>query len=290
MVFLLILTIIHIVFYGLKNYFVVKAVSKDSESLITLIKKKLLNEDSNVSFKNENFKEIGKIIEQLDIEVSDKNFTSQNKDVTKAVEQSLNIHSGKYLSQKELKLEENNPIMMNNTKNRISMDDDFALEIVKNPSKYTEDILKISFLKVVETKSITTIKKIIPELSLDNEMLQALLKKDSEQKPDFAMTNDVILDLINKANLSNDELIEIAKNYKKSMAPEQILKLYEDIASSKEEYTTAYLYVLSEYEMIDQMRDILTNSGSNDYILFKALLDLKDSGKHTYSIDSIRHI
>jgi len=289
MVTLLVLTIIHILFYGLKNYFTIKAVTKDSQSVISLINKRLLKETSSVNFQNENFKEIGSIVKQLDIDVSNSNFSSSDKDISKSVEQSFNIKSGKYIPSKELKLDANNPLMIENTKNRITLDDNFALEVVKSPEKNTQEIIKYAFLKVLESKSMTSIKKVIADLKLDSTMVKALLKKDSEQNPEFAMTNDIILSTIKKVELSNTELIEIAKDYKKMMTPDQIIKLFEDLAQEKEQYTTAYLYVLAEYEMIDKMRDILVNSSTNEYVPFKALVDLKDAGKHTYSLDTLSY-
>jgi hypothetical protein len=287
MIVLLLLTIIHILFYGLKNYFTIKAVTKDSQAVISLINKRLLNETSTVNFQNQNFKEIGSIVKQLDINVSDSNFSSDDKEISKSVEQTFNIKSGKYIPAKELKLDAQNELMIENTKNRLSLDDNFALEILKSPDKSTEEIIKHAFLKALESKSMTSIKKVLPELALDSTMVKALLKKDSEQNPEFAMTNDVITSMITKVDLSNTELIEIVKNYKKLMTPDQIIKLFEDLAQEKEEYTTIYLYVLAEYEMIDTMRDILVNSAINEYVPFKALVDLKDAGKHTYSVDAL---
>ena len=289
MLTLLLLTILHILFYGLKNYFTLKSIKKDSSELMTLINKRLLNQTSNVNFQNSDFKELGSIIKQLDLDVTDSNFSSTNENITKSVKQRFNIKSGKYISSKELKLEESNPLMIENIKNRIELDDTFALDVVKNSTKHTQEIVKFAFLKVIKTKSITTIKKLIDELTFDKEMVKALLLKDSEQNPEFAITNDIILKLLKKVDFTNTELIEIAKNYKKSMNPDQIIKLYEDLIVNKEEYTTAYLYVLAEYEMIDQMRDILMNSGSEDYIPFKALVDLKDAGKLTYSLDALSY-
>lgn len=289
MVTLLVLTILHILFYGLKNFFMVKAIEKDSNSLLTLINKKLLNETSNVHFQNNNFKEIGDILNQLDIDVTNRNFSSDNKDISKVVDQKFNIKSGKYISSKDLKLNIDNPIMIENLQNRIEIDDNFALDVIKSSTKYSQNVIKKAFLKAVDTKSMTSIKKVIPDLTFDNEMIKAVLKKDSEQKVEFAMNNDMILGLIKKADLSNDELIEIAKDYKKSMTPDQLIKLFEDLSSEKEEYTTSYLYVLAEYEMIDNMRDILVNSATEEYIPFKALVDLKDSGKHIYSLDTLSY-
>lgn len=286
--FLFMTTVTHILFYGLKNYFALKAVSKDSDTLTTLINKKLLNEScSNLAFKSSDFKKVSEILSQLDVNVSNSNFSSSNKEVSKTVDQLFTIKSGKYVSTKELKLENSNSIMIENIQNRIKQEEDFALDVVKNSSKYSSDIQKNAFMKVLETKSITTIKKLLENIVLDEEMLLSLLKKDSEQKSEFAMTNDVILKLIQKITLTNKQLITIANNYKILMTPDQIIKLYEDLAVQNEDYTVAYLYVLALYEMIDKMRDILDNSATNEYTPFKALVDLKDSGKHSYSLDTL---
>ncbi|PIF04140.1 MAG: hypothetical protein CSA86_03330 [Arcobacter sp.] len=287
MLVLWLLTIIHMAFYGLKNYFTLKAVAKDSQAVISLINKRLRNETASINFQNLNFKEIGSILTQLDIDVTNDNFSAEDKDISKTVEQKFNIRSGKYIPSKELKLDNNNPIMIENIKNRLDQDNNFALEVVKSPSKYSQELIKDAFLRVLEAKSMTSIKKILEDLTFDNGMVKALLQKDSEQKPEFAMTHDLILSMIKKVKLSNSELIEIAKNYKKVMNPDQIIQLFEKLVQEKEEYTTAYLYVLAEYEMIDKMRDILANSATQEYIPFKALIDLKDSGKHTYSIETL---
>jgi hypothetical protein len=285
---LFLVTVLHIIFYGTKNYFTNKAITKDTESLTTLINKKLLNQSSSkLSFQNKSFKEIGSIVEQLDIDITNSDFSSDNKNINKAVEQILNIKAGKYISTKELKLDNDNPLMIENLKNRIEQDVEFALEVVQKPSNYPEAIVKHAFLKVLTNKSITTIKKLLDNLTFDEEMAVALLKKDGEQENQFAMTNEQVLNIIKKVNLTNTQLIEIAKNYKFLMSPDQIIKLYEDISAENEECTFAYLYILAEYEMVDKMRDILENSSPTEFTPFKALVDLKDAGKHTYSLDTI---
>jgi len=179
--------------------------------------------------------------------------------------------------------------MGKNLQNRISQDENFALEVLKKPNEYSKEIIKKAFDKVLESKSITTIKKLIDEIEFDEGMAMELLKKDSEQDPQFAMTNEQIINLITKVNLNNFQLIAIANYYKAKMSPDQIIKLYEDLTSKKEDYINAYLYVLAEYEMIDKVRDILDNSGNDEYLPFKALVDLKDSGKHIYSLDTISY-
>jgi len=289
MLVLFILTIVHILFYGIKNYFSIKAISKDSDSLTSLISKKLLNESSKLSFQNKNLKEMGIILDQLDIDVSNSNFSSDNTNINKAIDQIFTIRSGKYISTKELKLNNDNPLMVENLKNRIAVDEEFALDVLRKSSTYSSEIIKAAFYKVLESKSMTTVKKIINDITFDEEMVVKLLKKDSDQEDQFAMTNDQVLDIIKKVNLTNEQLITIGKNYKSLMSPDQMIKLYEDLSVHDENYTFAYLYILAEYEMVDKMRDILDNSASNEFIPFKALVDLKDSGKNTYSLDSISY-
>jgi len=287
MVVLFVLTVLHILYYGLKNYFAVKAIAKDSEALTNLINKKLLNESAKINFQNKNCKEIGNILGQLDINLTDSDFSSDNSIIAKTIDQIQTINSGKYISSKELKLDNQNPLMIQNINNRIDTDDNFALEVLKKENEYSSSNVQNAFNKVIETKAMTTIKKIIDDLTFDAPMAIKLFKKDSEQDEQFTLTNEQILNIIRKVELNNDDLITIAKNYKKLMSPEQLLKLYEDISSEKEEFMTAYLFVLAEYEMIDKMRDIIENSGADEYIPFKALVDLKDSGKHIYSLESI---
>jgi predicted house-cleaning noncanonical NTP pyrophosphatase (MazG superfamily) len=284
---LFVLSVLHIIFYGMKNYFEIKSIKKDTSSLKNLLNKKLLKEKTNEIFKNKDLKEIADILSQLDIDITDTNFSSQDNNVTKTAKQLFEIRAGKFVSTKELKLNDSNPIMVENILNKIKIDDDYALDIVKNSKKYTPNIVKSAFLRVLESKSITTVKKILEDIKLDSDMLMALFKKDSEQKVDFAMDNEAIIKLLKSVTLSNSQLIQMANIYKQSMTPDQIIKLFEDLTTIDESYTVVYLYVLSQYEMLDKMRDILENSASDEYLPFKALVDLKDAGKHTYSLDNL---
>jgi len=284
---LFIFSVLHMMFYGLKNYFKLKAIDKDSDAMVTLISKKLLNEDSEITFKNEKFQDLGKIINQLNITLAKDHFTSTSKLMNTTSEQLINIKAGTYVPTKELKLSNDNLIMIENLKNRVVADENFALDVIKKDSGYTFEIVKKAFMNVLETKSMTTVKKYIEEVQLDSEMIIALFKKDSEQQEEFALTNEMIFKLIKNSDLTNAQLIQIANQYKKSMAPDQIINLFEDIVSLDEDYTPAYLYVLTEYEMIDKIRDILSASSTNEYTSYKALLDLRDSGKHTYSLSSL---
>ncbi len=282
---LFIVTIIHMFYYGFKNYLSNRAIQKDSENLETLIRKRLKGENQTFTFKNDISKEIGNILSKLDIKVQNAEFNSSNKDINETVGYVLSINEGKYVSAKDIKLSNDNPLMQQNIKNRINEDDNFALEVVKQPNVYTSEIIKCAFMKMVEHKSMTTIKKTLVDITLDIDMLKVLVEKDSQDNNEFSLDNTVLLDIIKKVDITNKDLIQIAKEYKKSMTPEQLMKLFEDLVTYNEKLTESYLYVLSEYEMIDDIREILASSQKDEFNIYKAYIDLRDAGKH-YTLDT----
>jgi hypothetical protein len=283
---LLIATIVHIMYYSFKNYLNIRCIQKDSENLLSLINKRLLGEKSNINFKLNEFKVIGDIITQLNIKISDSNFSINNTKILKTAENIMNIKAGKYVSNRDLKLPNDNPLMENNIKNRIDIDNNIALEIIEKSDLYTKNVLRYAFIEVTKTKSMTTIKKILDNLTLDLDMLQALIKKDSATHDEFSLENNKLIKLINAVDVTNSDLIKIAKNYKESRSPEQLMKLFEDLTTNNEKLTESYLYVLTEYQMIDDIREILINSQTNEFLIYKAYLDLRDAGKH-YSLDNL---
>ena len=284
---LFLFSVFHILFYGMKNYFAVKSVAKDSTTLLNIIIKRLKNEKVELSVTNENLNIVAEALSQLDISLENVAFHSSNKDLKKLAEKIIDIKSGKYISKKELKLADDNPLMIQNLKNRILVDDNFALEIVRKGSDYPKEIVKLAFNKVLDTKSMTTIKKYLDEISFDEEMVVTLLNKDSSEKSDFSLSCDMILNLVKNVKLSSNDLINLARNYKKTMAPDDLIKLYEDISMLDETYNVAYLYVLTEFQVIDKIREILNATDPSEYLPFRALVDLRDAGKHSYTLDSL---
>ena len=285
-VLLFIASFLHMIFYNAKSYFTRKTMLKDMDTISSVVKDRLLKKNSTAMLKTKELKEIGNILNQLELNIIDNELTSSLSDINKTVEKIVKIEKGEYIQSNELKLPAENIIMRMNTLNRVNSDDNFAIEVLKNHDKYESATVEVAFKNIIENKSFTTVKKLAVNLDLTNEMLKLLLKKDSVASKEFALTNGEILNYIQNNKLTNNELIIIAKNYKKSMSPEQLIKLFDDISADNENLTTSYLYVLFEYEMIEKVREILVNSQKDEFIIFKALLDLKDAGKH-YSIDSL---
>jgi len=287
-VLLLIVSLLHMVFYGSVNYIQNKVRINDIKAIEDHIQNRIINKNSSKKVKTKELAELAKIIDQLEINVNTNTFKCDNEKLKSTANLANEIlNENKFVSLKNLKLDEKNELEIKNIINRINSDDNFALEVLKSPDKYAKEVLEHAFDVIIEKKSIKKIKAVINNFPLTNKMVSKLLLKDSKEPAENRFTNSEILEFIKNNDFTNKELIEIARNYKRTMQPEQLIKLFEDLSAADESKTESYLYVLFEYEMIPQIKEILLNSQKNEYTIFKALMDLKDAGKH-YNLDSLK--
>jgi len=278
-------SVLHMFFYGFKTYLDGRAITKDEENIIEIIKSNLLNKNDVKIFKRKAFKDLSEILSQVNLVPKEGEFSSSIKEVNLIVEKIKTINEGKYLASKELKLDVKNPLMAQNALNKVDNDEDYCLDILKRPANHSDEIIKRAYFIVLASKSMTTVKKILSNVKLDKEMIQELFKRDAEQT-DFSLSKEEVIKYIKNVDFSKEDFINLAKLYKNNMLPDDLLKIFEEISNTNELALDSYLYVLFEYEMIDMIRDIFASSAQDELLPYKALLDLKDSGKQ-YTLDSL---
>lgn len=286
-VIIVVATVLHILFYGFRNYLQTRAIEKDEESLIELIKDNLLENNSNKTFKIKEIKEIANVLSQMNLVSKSDNFDSANKEINKIVNSIKDIKDGNYVYDKSLKFNKAGTISDINVKNRLASDIDFCMDVVKKTDSNSAQNVKSAFLKVVEEKSMTTIKKILEGLKLDKDMLLALIEKDS-QNSEFSLDTDTLVKYIKDVDFNKDDYVNLVKMYKSSITPDELITMFETLSNEIEESVDAYFYVLMEFEMVDKVRELLNAYGAHEYTAYRALIDLKDSGRN-YTIDSLSY-
>ena len=284
---LLIATVLHILFYGFRNYLQSRAIEKDEGNLIELIKDNLLENNSNKNFKIKEIKDIANILTQMSLISKNENFDSSNKEINTIISTIKEIKDGNYVYDKSLKFNKNGLVAEENFRNRLKSDIDFCMDVVKKNDSNSFENVKFAFLKVVEEKSMTTIKKILEGLKLDKEMLLALVKKDSENS-EFSLESETLMKYIKEVDFNKDEYINLVKTYKSSITPDELIKMFETLSNDVDDAMDAYFYVLMEFEMIDKVRELLSAYGAHEFTAYRALLDLKDNGRN-YTIDSLSY-
>jgi ribosomal protein L17 len=279
-------TILHMLYYSFKQFLYNKSIIRDKDKLINLIKKNLTGSKHQFIFKTDILKEIGNILHQLDISINDIDFEVDNKSLNNLGYKILKINNGEYTSLKEFKLPNDNLLMIKNNINKTKIDESYCINILNKSTNYSQELIESAFSQTLKNKSFSAVKKLIKNLKLTKKMTLDLISTDALCTDKSAYTTTEIIDLLLNIELTKSDYISIAKKYTSKMSPDHIIKLFEDISSKHEEANEAYLFILFEYEMIDDIREMINNSQKDEYIPYKALLDLKDNGKQ-YNIDSI---
>ncbi|TLP40990.1 hypothetical protein [Arcobacter arenosus] len=285
LVVLFIFSVLHLLFYGSINYCKNRSYIKDEEAIIDVLKSMLLQKNEKKRLKTPGFKNLSSILKQFKLEVGDSTFTSTNEGLNLVVSQIKDIKAGKYVNEKTLKLDPNSELAKQNLINKMNEQPDFSLDILKKSTNYSTDIVNVAFDNVVENKTMTTIKKVYNNIKLDREKAYKLFLKDIENI-EFGLTKEEILKITKSLNYTQEEYVNLARLYKEVLSPDKLLELFETLSNENDEATTAYFYVLCELEMIEKLRDLLSGYEDNEMVPFRAILDLKEAGKH-YSLDDI---
>jgi hypothetical protein len=238
-------TILHIVFYGFKNYLQTSSIKKDEENIIEFFKDVLLENNSNKKFKQKALKELSDILVQMKLMPKVDSFDSVNSDIKNIVNNIIKINSGEYVSDKSFKFNKNGEIAQKNLLNRVNSDVDYAIDVLKKSKDFSSKIVKASFSNVVKNKSMTTIKKLLDGLKLDKEMVLELMEKDSENS-EFALEHTAIIKYTKDVEFTKDDYLTFAKLYKKSIQPDELIKMFETISNENELAIDANLVILFE--------------------------------------------
>jgi hypothetical protein len=287
LVLLFLATIGHILFYGLINIFKTRAIRKDHETMIDLLKANLLGKNSNKKFKTQGFKSLSKILTQFNFTVKDETFSSTDEELNKIVAYVQDIRNGKFISDKSFKLSETSELANLNLLNKINEQVDFAVEVVKKSENYPVNVVKHAFDNVLTNKTMTTVKKLYKNIKLDKELAKKLFEKDAANN-EFGFTTEEIIKIVKDLDYKSEDYMMLAKNYETILQPDQIIALFEKLSNELETATPAYLHVLCEYEMIEKVKEIVSATSDDEYTAFKALLDLKDAGKQ-YNLESLSY-
>lgn len=285
LVVLFIFSVLHLLFYGSINYCKNRSYSKDESAILEVLKANLLQKKDRKKLKTPGFKNLASIINQFKIDVTDTTFTSTNKELNETVSKVKDIKAGKYVVEKSLKLDPSSDLAKQNLINKMKEQPDFSLDILKKADQYSSEIVNFAFNNVLETKTMTTVKKVYNNIKLDREKAYKLFLKDVENT-EFGLTKDEIVKITKSLAYTQEEYINLARLYKETLDPDKLLELFETLYNENDEATSAYFYVLCELEMIDKLRELLSAYSENEMLPFKAILDLKEAGKH-YSLDQI---
>ncbi|MDQ7046831.1 MAG: hypothetical protein Q9M39_04140 [Sulfurovum sp.] len=276
MVLLFLFTVIHIFFYGLKNYFLVKRWVKDTNTLEDALYWSLVNEPKKQKYSIDDIGDIACILGKASLDLSD-NVEDLSPRLSHAVNIIQKIKKGEYVDIKEEKMSKvfnvGNPILVQNRLNRLKTDETFPEDIMRSTSEYSP-VVQAQALEVFANKeNFTNAKKYAKVFDIKNFLV--MLKRMNPEN-NLELTPEVLTDFVEALDFTCSDFVKIALVTKKYFTPEENLTLFRKIQEENEKAQNAYLYLLFDYELLEQVAIYFEEHEDNEFTKFRAFYELKN--------------
>ena len=197
------------------------------------------------------------------------------------------IKNGEYVDFKEEKMAKvfstGNPILIQNRLNRLESDNKFIEDVLKSTSEYSDIVhaealetfaRKENFVKAQKYAKVFDVKSFLI-------MLERVTAED-----DLELTPEILTGFVKALDLSCQDFIKIVSVTKKYFNPEENLILLRGYQLENSKAQNAYLYLLFEYELLEQVALYLNEQEEDEFVKFRAFYQLKQENTK-YKLEEI---
>ncbi len=288
MLLLLIFTAFHMMFYSLKGYFRLKKWEKDAVALEDALYWSLLNEPKEQKYTREQIKSAAVILSKASLEIHD-SIDGLNSRLSKVVHLLSKIKNGEYVDLKEHKLAKvltaGNPYLIQNRLNRLEVDESFVEEVIRSSTQYSKEVQAKALEIFATTASFEKARKYAKVFDAKN--FHLMLNRVAMGEEDLELTGEVIDSFVEVLKLGCADFVSIAMVTKKEFSPDQNLALFRRYQNQNPKAQNAYLYLLFEYELLDNVSAYLDEQGEEEFVKFRALYELKKTHKTKFNLEDL---
>ncbi len=281
LIVLLLLTILHMLYHGTRNYFVRRKWQRDINTMQDALYWSLINEPKEHSYSIPQVAEGASLLANSSLKLKGMPQGVSSK-LSKTVEWVKKIEDGEFVDLKKLKIErfmsKDNPLLVKNQLNRLESYAEFADEVLRSRESYADSVVNAALKKAVETQTMFKLKKYAHLLSFDD---IALLLDRADAGEDIGFSLDLLESFIDGKNLSCRQYLRLVSSAVESFDPDQNLSFFKKLADESSKAQAAYLFLLFRYEMIEKAESFLEEHDDDEFVSFRALLTLK-KGKYNY--------
>lgn len=274
-VLLFLFTVAHMLFYGFRNYLTQKKWQRDTDTLEDALYWSLVNEPKEQKYGINEVASIASLLGKSSLAVSG-SVDGLSPRLSRVLNLIQKIKKGEYVDLKEEKMakvfNEGNPILIQNRLNRLESDEKFVEDVMKSSSNYSEPVQKEALEIFARKQDFEKARKYTKVFDVEN-FLVMLNRVTSEDN--LNLNKEILNDFIADLKLSCADFIKIAEVTKKYFKPDENLSLFHAYQKNNEKAENAYLYLLFEYELIDQVGTFLEEQEESEFLKFRALYDLK---------------
>ncbi len=286
MLLIFIFTLLHMLIYGLKNYFILKKWQKDASTLEDALYWSLINEPKEQKYGLDVVRSSASLLAKASLNITD-TIEGLTPRLTRVVNIIQKVKNGEYVDFKEEKMSKvfnaNNPILTQNYLNRLQSDDKFIEDVLRSTSQYPE-VVKAEALDLFARKENFAKARKYVKVFDTKSFITMLERVTEENKLEF--TPEILSEFVEVLDMGCQDFIKIASVTKKYFNPDENLALFRGYQLENPKAQNAYLYLLFEYELLEQVATYLSEQEDDEFIKFRALWELKQ--EHTkYTLEDI---
>ncbi len=286
MFILFVFTLVHMFFYGLKSYFMLKKWQKDATTLEDALYWSLVGEPKQQKYATDTLGNSASLLAHASLSVSGapEGLTPRLMRVIGMIQK---IKNGEYIDLKEEKMSKvfhaDNPIVVQNRLNRLDVEPKFVEEVMKSASEYSIEIRTKALTLFATTQNFEKARKYVKVFDLEHFFLM-LERVDAQNR--LELTPAVLSEFVAALKPGCEAFVQIALICKKHFTPDESLALFKAFRADNENAESAYLYLLFEYELLDQVAIFLDEQGEDEFIKFRVLYELRKE-HHKYKLEDI---
>jgi len=197
------------------------------------------------------------------------------------------IERGEYVDLKEKKLDKKlsreNPIYIKNNLNRLDVDPKFVEEVLQSTSTHDNSVVKKALELFAKNETFYKAKKYVKIFDVDNFFVMV---ERSGEREDIGMNEENIIFFVTELPFTCREYMRLARRCLKKFSPDTNLSIFRDFKSKDENANQSYLYLLFEYELLDDIEEFLSEHAESDFIRFRALYTLKKMN-NKYNVENM---
>jgi hypothetical protein len=277
---LLTYTLLYLLIHGLRSYFIIKRWRRDSDTLEDALYWSLLNEPKKQRYALDEIGGSATLLESATLSLLDKRIEGLNPRLTRVVDVLIRIKSGEYVDLKTEKMarvfSHGNPYLIQNRLNRLENDEKFVNEVLSSSGKFSPQVREEALHTFAKKSTFDMARKYMK--LFDSESFFILLERTTMEEK-LGLTTEILNEFVMALNIGCRDYIRLARHTKKIFLPQENLMMFEQYQKGNAEAQHAYLYLLFEYELLDEVENYFEEYDSSDFIKFRALYTLKKEHK-----------
>ena len=277
LVLLFFLSIAYMLFYGMTTYFQIKKWKKDASTLEDGLYWSLVNEPKNQKYTMGEIGSSAVLLNKASLSVSD-NIEGLSPRLAKVVNTIQKIKSGEYVDLKEEKMvkvfKTGNPILVKNRLNHLESDEKFVETVMRSSSDYSKAVQQEALNVFSHKENFEKARKYTKIFDVKNFLV---MLNRVNQEDDLGLNKDILATFVEDLKLSCEDYVKTAEVTKKYFKPDENLALFKKFQKEDDKAQNAYLYLLFEYELMDQIGAFLEEQEENEFIKFRAFYQLKNN-------------